>query len=380
MASDTKPIGTAVEDFRNRHPLIEHEIPQREQFLAVEEFKGSPITIRFKELVKHGFIKTFILDGTDGSGKETITDKLADTLVQTNKARVIKIQYPNYTTLWGRAITSSLNNPDLHFRGKEARYALYALNRMETLLDIMYLACNQFPQDMHPFIFPAGSITPSVLVFDRSAYSNVITLAYDLVASAEDNQTAEEIVDNMTTEQFEAELRLMANYDSLFLEMLPPEESIGYIPDVDPTTSQRELRDRDSQDIYERDLRIQQVSYLLYKEISRKAQEQSDEGSKAIFNTQMLDRSGSPEDVVERIISQHFPDLSNTYEFDLSACRIDYDPRISINPELGWKLEDDYPLVNDGILEAQTIIQSILFDKHPILKEIYLDYLQTAES
>ncbi|KXK07205.1 MAG: Thymidylate kinase [Microgenomates bacterium OLB22] len=135
----------------------------------------------YKRLAGEGHLFTAALDGLDGSGKGSCTDTLAQKIAEQGY-NVLKIDYPQYETAWGRFLTHLLRESDEGL-DIEQRMAVYAANRLETVIPIWRYVERLAKKNELPIH----------LLFDRYVTSNILTLAY-YHASEQDSVVPQDLI------------------------------------------------------------------------------------------------------------------------------------------------------------------------------------------
>jgi thymidylate kinase len=201
----------------------------------------------YRRLVGEGHLFATALDGLDGSGKGSCTDVLAEKIASRGY-NVLKIDYPQYETAWGRFLTHLLKESDEGL-DIEQRMAVYAANRLETVVPI-WRQVNRLAQ---------RNDLPIHLLFDRYVTSNILTLAY-YHAHESDSLNPQDVINNYYD--------FFWNVDGLFVHELALEKSKVIVPQVAPEVALASLakdETRTGADLYEKPS-VQQLAHALYCE------------------------------------------------------------------------------------------------------------------
>ena len=204
--------------------------------------------INYSELLFYGNLTPIIIDGLDGTGKETSSRLIADNLSSKGYNSLI-VSYPQYNTYWGKIIKSFLiedgENFDLSLK---ERMLIYALNRLESVQSIKKTVEENYSKHSQ------------FIIFDRFSTSNLLTYSYFTKDTPDiDKKDLSEVYG------------YMQSIDSLFLSELRIPHVPIMIPTLDPKSSSELLKNdnkTNSKDSYEK-LDVQKKAYEVYRFISQ---------------------------------------------------------------------------------------------------------------
>ena len=237
----------------------------------------------YNERVKRGEIFFVIVDGLDGSGKGELTRCLSE-YYQLNNMNVVSIDYPKYTSYWGRVLRYLLDVDDLGL-DIATRMAVYALNRLESLDKIM---------------LEVGKLEGEViLIFDRFATSNILTMSYYYANGVlKDIDNEGEILEYLKSHLSEIEdyIKLIFEIDSDFIQFLSVNGISVCIPRISPEVSLQRIKNdktRKGSDLYEKP-KIQVIADFLYQIAS-----QNNLGNLKILEQDNRDPQSIAKDIVD---------------------------------------------------------------------------------
>lgn len=218
----------------------------------------------FLEKVNAGQIDSGVIDGLDGSGKGETAKSLAE-LYSERGINVLIVDFPQYGAKHGKLLKKMLNT-NKEFTLKQ-RMAVYALNRLESLFEIMSAALD------------LGSQGKKVkIIFDRFSTSNFITGAYfyhnELFTTLEIDELNKVLAqDSIEGIDIKMMIEMMLEVDQVFHELLgiDPSKVKVYVPQINAEESMNRLNNdltRDGADNYEK-LPIQLLADRIYLEASK---------------------------------------------------------------------------------------------------------------
>ncbi len=208
----------------------------------------------YNKLYKNKKLNFIVIDGLDGSGKGTITDLLANKCIKYGN-NVLKVDYPQYTTKWGKILKYLLKVNDMNLNLEE-RMAVYSINRLESI-DSIFLSVNSFKNIDNDL----------TIIFDRFPTSNVLTISYYLAKSINNKDLDTKILDKLPVNKY---LKLMNSLDKYFYNFFKLKNAKIVIPQINPRiTIDRIQRDntREGSDSYE-NINVQTIADYIYKELS----------------------------------------------------------------------------------------------------------------
>lgn len=220
--------------------------------------------ITVDERIEKHSVCSVIIDGLDGSGKGELTSRISAKLEQEGYTPIV-IDYPRYHLQSGIAIKKELRNPQMDIY---SRLSLYALNRLESILEIYSAVQKAVSEGRKP-----------ALIFDRFTTSNLITLAYELVKmnpnyvdlSAEEIANLEVKIAGVSV-PFSLLFQMILNHENQFLSYLGLQNNFKVIiPEISADiTIQRMDGDAtrgdgtNNRDAYEQ-LPVQRLSAKVYR-------------------------------------------------------------------------------------------------------------------
>lgn len=181
--------------------------------------------------------KLFVIDGTDGCGKETQVNRLKGTL-ENSGYEVMTVSFPNYNSETGQLI-QSLNEGKLNVDPVELNpyvaSGMYALDR--------YVSYET--GEWKKFLEEGG-----IVIMDRYVSSNIIHQATKFDSRSERGKLINWI------------------YDLEYKKFNLPKPDVTVFLDVKPQVSKELLNGRGSNDLVERDYEYQKQCYERAKEIA----------------------------------------------------------------------------------------------------------------
>lgn len=181
--------------------------------------------------------KLFVIDGTDGCGKETQVAKLEETLKDSGY-KVMTVSFPNYDSETGQLIQSlnegklNINPIDLNPYVASGMYALDRYVSYET-------------GDWKKFLEEGG-----IVIMDRYVSSNIIHQATKFESRAERGKLINWI------------------YDLEYKKFNLPKPDVTVFLDVKPRVSKELLKNRGDNDLVEKNYEYQEQCYDRAKEIA----------------------------------------------------------------------------------------------------------------
>lgn len=207
----------------------------------------------YHQAIVDGSITHSALDGLDGCGKGTLAKEVAIRCTQ-NGADALIVEFPSYQRKWGKIIRQCLDapgGPSALGLTRDEMMTLYALNRLETIHDVITTAVNS-----------VSNRKPLHIIFDRFPTSNIITSAFWASRNPDD------LVLTDLNEQTRL-LDFMHQIDKHFFTLLAVKNTPIYIPIVDYSTVIKSIDDditRTDRDAYEQP-DVQEVADFLYKKL-----------------------------------------------------------------------------------------------------------------
>ena len=204
-------------------------------------------TIDYSEVLFNGKLTPIIIDGLDGTGKETSSNLIAENLSSKGYNSLV-VSYPQYNTYWGNVITSFLREDGENFDlSLKERMLVYAINRLESVSSIKKSIEGNYSKN------------GQFIIFDRFFTSNLITYSYFTKGTP-----------NIDKKDLAEVYRYMKSIDSLFLSELRIPNVPIMIPTLDIQSSSELLKNdskTDSKDSYEK-LDVQRKAYEVYRFVS----------------------------------------------------------------------------------------------------------------
>jgi thymidylate kinase len=233
----------------------------------------------YSEILFSGSLTPIIIDGLDGTGKETSSRLIGEELSSKGYNSLV-VSYPQYKTYWGNVIRSFLREDGKNFDfSLEERMLVYAINRLESVSSIKNSVESNY------------SSNGEFIIFDRFITSNLITYSY----FTKDNPKIDK------THLVEV-YRYMNSIDSLFLSELRISNVKIIIPTINPTDSSELLKKdpkTDVKDSYEK-IAVQKKAYEVYRFVS----ENIDKGKFKFISISDKEGMLSPSIVASKIISE----------------------------------------------------------------------------
>lgn len=218
----------------------------------------------FNQAVENGWIDQVVVCGLDGAGKGEITGHLVEQY-SLRGINTVLIDFPQYSLKYGKIIKKMLKSKKEFTL--EQRMALYALNRLESLYEIIKAGLNSLDDSKNIKI-----------IYDRFSTSNVITAAFyyynNYFKGMPVEQFKRELEDNMLElEGIDEMINTMLKVDKIFHGLLNinPSEVQVYIPQINAEESMSRLLSdstREGADNYEL-LEVQLLADWLYRRVAR---------------------------------------------------------------------------------------------------------------